>query len=188
MIENHITRRGEIDGKQIIVYDKLISSEDNVRLAEALDANAFTRNEYAKPETVQFRHWAINVTLQDTQKLPIYEPALQAAKPFCGDGSKYRIYRSYCNYASYGDMLFTHTDCLPDAKELTALWFIAKEWDVEWGGETLFFNKDMDAEFVVSPKPGRLVVFDGAITHVGKPPNRICYTPRYTFAFKLEKY
>ena len=42
------------------------------------------------------------------------------------------------------------------------------------------------AQFVASPKPGRLVVFDGAIKHVGRPPNRICYAPRFTFAIKLE--
>ena len=32
-----------------------------------------------------------------------------------------------------------------------------------------------------------LVVFDGAIKHVGRPPNRICYHPRYTFAIKFER-
>ena len=57
---------------------------------------------------------------------------------------------------------------------------------MEWGGETLFFNSIMDAEVAVSPRPGRLVVFDGAIIHVGRPPNRVCYAPRYTLAFKLE--
>jgi hypothetical protein len=30
-------------------------------------------------------------------------------------------------------------------------------------------------------------VFDGAIKHVGRPPNRICYAPRYTFAIKFER-
>jgi SM-20-related protein len=83
-------------------------------------------------------------------------------------------------------MLFTHTDCLPTSRELTALWFLMDRWDVEWGGETLFFTDDGDAEFVATPKPGRLVVFDGAIRHVGRPPNRVCYAARYTFAIKLE--
>ncbi|PLX57465.1 MAG: proline hydroxylase, partial [Chromatiales bacterium] len=34
--------------------------------------------------------------------------------------------------------------------------------------------------------PGRLVVFHGAIRHAGRPPNKICLAPRYTFAMKLE--
>lgn len=57
---------------------------------------------------------------------------------------------------------------------------------MEWGGETLFHDSDMDAVAVVTPKPGGLVVFDGSITHVGRLPNRVCYAPRYTLAFKLE--
>jgi SM-20-related protein len=37
----------------------------------------------------------------------------------------------------------------------------------------------------VSPKPARLLLFDGAIRHAGKPPNRNCPVARYTFAIKL---
>lgn len=55
------------------------------------------------------------------------------------------------------------------------------------GGETVFFDREDEIALAVQPKPGRLVVFDGAIRHVGRPPNRICYVPRYTFAIKLEQ-
>ncbi len=44
----------------------------------------------------------------------------------------------------------------------------------------------MDPQFVVGPKPGRLVIFDGAIPHAGRPPTRICFAPRYTYAMKFE--
>jgi hypothetical protein len=64
---------------------------------------------------------------------------------------------------------------------------IAPEWNAEGGGETLFYNSNMDAEIAVAPKPGWLVVFDGNITHVGRPPYRICYAPRYALAFKLNR-
>jgi hypothetical protein len=37
----------------------------------------------------------------------------------------------------------------------------------------------------VSPRPGRLLLFDGAIRHAGKPPNRNCPVARFTFAIKL---
>lgn len=57
---------------------------------------------------------------------------------------------------------------------------------MEWGGETLFFDSGMDAQVAVTPRPGRLVLFGGSLTHVGRPPNRICCAPRYTLAFKLQ--
>jgi SM-20-related protein len=39
---------------------------------------------------------------------------------------------------------------------------------------------------VVSPRPGRLVIFDGSIPHAGRPPSRICHAPRYTLAYKFD--
>jgi Rps23 Pro-64 3,4-dihydroxylase Tpa1-like proline 4-hydroxylase len=120
--------------------------------------------------------------VQNLSLLPATLQAVAAVRP----NERYRAYRAYTNHAAFGDMLFTHTDCLPDRRELTALWFLCENWDTEWGGETVFFNSAGDAEFIASPRPGRLVVFDGAIRHAGRPPSRICYTPRYTFALKLE--
>lgn len=179
-------REGSIAGRSVRVFDGLIKTSDLNGLAHALENGGFTKTEVARPETSQFKHWALNLSLEQAQNLPIYPPTVAAAGNFDPPHS-YRAYRSYCNFAAYGDMLFIHTDAQPNAHELTALWFIAPEWNPEWGGETLFFNSQMDAEFVVSPRPGRLVVFDGAIPHVGRPPNRICYAPRYTFAYKLER-
>ena len=92
----------------------------------------------------------------------------------CGRGERYPPYRVYTNYASFGDTLLTHVDAVPDARELTALWFLCEQWDTEWGGETLFYDDAGDAQIAVSPKPGRLLLFDGAIRHAGKPPNRNC--------------
>lgn len=83
-------------------------------------------------------------------------------------------------------MLFTYADCVPGAGELTALWYVCGRWDFEWGGETVFFDANRDARAAVSPKPGRLAVFDAEILHVGRSPNRICQPPRDTLAIKLE--
>jgi SM-20-related protein len=179
------TRRYSVEGREVRIYDGLLQANDIHGLTAALQNGGFTRTESARPDTQAFRHWVANIDLQAGARLPIYGPTLAAAAEFAADDS-YGVYRCYCNHAAYGDMLFTHTDCAPGARHLTALWFIAPEWNVEWGGETLFFDSSMDAQVVVSPRPGRLVLFDGSILHVGRPPNRICYAPRYTFAYKLQ--
>lgn len=178
------TRWHSIEGREIRVYDSLLTRNEILGLTEALQVGAFTRTEAARPDTSAFRHWVLNISMPAATQLPVYQPTLTAAGDFA-DGA-YRIYRCYCNYAAYGDMLFTHTDCAPGAGELTALWFIAPEWNVEWGGETLFFDSSMDAQVAVSPRPGRLVLFDGSLTHAGRPPNRICFVPRFTLAYKLQ--
>ena len=179
------TRRGLVEGREVCVFDGLVTAAELGAYVEGLARAPFTRTEVAKPETAEYKHWVSEMPVANLLRLPIWpvtERAVAAMRP----GERYRPYRAYTNFASYGDMLYTHTDCLPEQRELTALWFLATRWEPEWGGETMFFDASGDALYCASPKPGRLVVFDGAIPHAGRPPSRICYAPRYTFAVKLE--
>ena len=178
------TRSGSVDGRDVFVFDGLMSERDLGQYVEALARSPFTRTEFAKPETEEHRHWVSELPMANLPQLPLWpttERAVASARP----GERYRPYRAYTNHAAFGDMLYTHCDCAPDQRELTALWFMSTHWEREWGGETMFFDGSGDAMFCVSPRPGRLVLFDGAIPHVGRPPSRICYAPRYTFAIKL---
>lgn len=178
------TRSGSIEGRDIFVFDGLMSGADLAQYVEALGRSPFTRTEIARSDTAEYRHWVCELPLENLTRLPLW-PLTQRAIAVARSGERYKPYRAYTNHAAYGDMLYAHCDCGPDQRELTALWFMATEWEPEWGGETLFFDRTGDAMFCVSPRPGRLVLFDGAIPHVGRPPTRICYTPRYTFAIKL---
>jgi hypothetical protein len=179
------SRTAEVDGRPLRVFDGLLLNvADYVR---GLSNAAFTRTEIARPDTAEYMHWATEVKLENLVRQPIFELTRRAVLGFETSEFAYRPYRAYTNVASYGDMLFTHTDCLPEQHDLTALWYLCDRWDLEWGGETMFYDAADEVAFAVAPKPGRLVVFDGAIKHVGRPPNRICYAPRYTFAIKFER-
>lgn len=178
------TRHAKVEGRDVFVFDGLIADADLGGYADALAHAAFTRTEFAKPETAEYKHWASEMPLANVARLPLW-PATDSAVAHARPGEVYRAYRAYTNYAAYGDMLYTHTDCAPDQRGLTALWFLSKHWEPEWGGETMFFDASGDAMFCASPRPGRLVLFDGAIPHVGRPPSRICYAPRYSFAIKF---
>tara|TARA_B100002049_G_C15888662_1_gene294779 strand:+ start:67 stop:627 length:561 start_codon:yes stop_codon:yes gene_type:complete len=174
-----------IEEKPLWVFDDLCTQHEATSIFHGLEASAFKRNEIARPDTKDYRHWAVNLSGQQVQSLPVYQRSISAVKSLLND--TYRAYRGYVNYASFGDMLFTHTDCMPDANELTVLAYISPEWNIEWGGETMFYDNNDDCRFACTPKPGRVTIFHGAIKHVGRPPNRICYVPRFTLAFKLEK-
>jgi hypothetical protein len=179
------TRHGLVEGRDVYVFDGLLPEAQLGEYVAALERSPFTRTEFAKSETAEYKHWVSELPLENVTRLPLWtitEQAIALARP----GIAYRPYRAYTNYAAYGDMLYTHCDCAPDRGGLTALWYLSMQWEPEWGGETMFFDASGDALFCASPKPGRLVVFDGAIPHVGRPPSRICFTPRYTFAIKLD--
>lgn len=179
------TREFEIEGRFLRVFDGLLPNASEY--VQALSRAAFTRTEVARPETAEYKHWVNEIRLDVLERQPILELTERATHTFAMPGERYQPYRAYTNVASYGDMLFTHTDCLPDQRELTALWYLSEHWDLEWGGETVFFDDQGEIACAVRPRPGRLVVFDGAIPHVGRPPNRICYVPRYTMAIKFER-
>lgn len=177
-------RAVEIDGRHVYVFDGLLAGVGEY--VQALSRAPFTRTEIARPDTAGYRHWVTETRLDLLARQPILaltSNAIGRVRP----GEHYRPYRAYTNVAVYGDMLFSHVDCLPEQRELTALWYLCEEWDLEWGGETVFFDSQDEIACAVRPRPGRLVVFDGAIKHVGRPPNRLCYAPRYTFAIKFER-
>lgn len=176
-------RRLDMEGREIAVFDDLAPRNEIARYAATLARAAYTRTESARVDT-EYRHWVCETPVENLLRIdlwPFTQRALEALRP----GERYKPYRVYTNYAAFGDMLLTHVDAPPDAREITALWFLCETWDVEWGGETVFFDSTGDAQAVVSPRPGRLILFDGAIRHVGRPPNRVCFTPRLTFAIKL---
>ncbi len=180
------TYRSEIDGRRIAVYDDLIPQAPLLKLWAALKGAGYTRSEIARPDTADYRHWATEIALDALQTMPFFAPTMIALADFMPT-QRYRAYRSYVNVAHYGDMLFSHTDAHPGAGELTALWYICDHWDHEWGGETMFYDDTRDVRAAVTPRPGRLAIFDGELLHAGRPPNRNCYVPRYTLALKLER-
>ena len=100
-------------------------------------------------------------------------------------GEVLRDQRAYVNNSVYGDMYYAHRDCSVQARHVTALYYANLDWQPDWGGETIFYNDNEDAEVVVSPRPGRLVVARGAILHRGTVPTRACHEERYTIAYKM---
>lgn len=172
-----------VEGRSIFVIDGALPSWEVAILEAALREGRFRHTEVAREDTAQFKHWVIELSGASLGAPSLLDVTQRAVAQFFGTG--YQPFRVYCNVALFGDMLMTHEDCRPGDDVITALWYVSTKWDVEWGGETLFFDGAKDAAFVVSPKPGRLAIFDGAITHAGRPPSRICYEPRFTLAFKL---
>ena len=177
-------RKASVEGLEVFVFDDLVPAEEALRYARAVAQAAYLRNETARADTQEFKHWVCEMPLENLPRTSLWqatERAVAALRPT----ERFLPYRCYTNFAQFGDVLLTHVDALPNTREMTALWFLCERWDTEWGGETMFYDASGDAQLAVTPKPGRLLLFDGAIRHAGKPPNRNCPVGRYTFAVKL---
>lgn len=96
--------------------------------------------------------------------------------------------RVYANAHTYGVDGKLHRDCAKGAGEVTSLIYLNPVWKQGWGGETTFFTETMSgASVCVTPKPGRLVVFEGEIPHRVAAPDRECYDLRVTLIFKSRR-
>ncbi len=96
---------------------------------------------------------------------------------------KRKLSRAYINFNLFGDYQYTHND----GDEWTALFFIADEWKEDWMGEFFIVDPVDGVKFAVTPKPGRMVLFDGEIIHRGGVPSKLCFKPRLTLAVKVER-
>ena len=81
------------------------------------------------------------------------------------------LYSSYINVLREGNDPGIHVDAPYFVEDnQTVLIYMNPQWDPQWGGETIFFNHDLDAVRLCQPRPGRVVIFDGRIPHTGRPP------------------
>ncbi|MDJ0626709.1 MAG: 2OG-Fe(II) oxygenase [Rhodobacter sp.] len=90
----------------------------------------------------------------------------------------------FCNCISYGCHTFMHQDGGEDC--FSALYYANPEWNVDWGGETTFFDDDGDAIACIAPVPGRIIVLDGRIQHRAGMPSRSCPRRRYTISLRCD--
>ncbi len=176
-----------IDGKFLTIFDNILPADKLEQLIKRYYQAAFTKNEIGRPDTANFPHWAHEIPIENLADEDFWKITLKALQQLQLK-DRWRVYRAYVNAGVYGDTMFSHYDSSPENQELTILWYIVPEWNIDWAGETLFYDNNDEIAFAAVPRPGRLVVFDSRIKHSGRPPSRICYHSRFTLALKLEKY
>ena len=96
----------------------------------------------------------------------------------------YGFSRGYVNLGIHGDVNHMHMDGkYYDCK--TLLYYANRNWEYNWGGNTVFYDDEGNAKTNVDIKPGRIVIFDGNIPHTVMPMNVRC-SPSYRFTVALK--
>jgi len=68
------------------------------------------------------------------------------------------------------------------------LYYPAKTWRHEWGGETLFYGRDGREIVYASPyTPNRCIFFEGMTSHTIRSPTTLVPFPRVTFGIFFQK-
>ena len=97
--------------------------------------------------------------------------------------SGHALVRCYANAHTFGVEGYPHVDSRKPGN-YTTIFYVNPMWKPEWAGETVFLNDMGDIAHAVLPKPGRMVMFDGRITHAARGLTRICPAMRVTLMFK----
>jgi hypothetical protein len=99
----------------------------------------------------------------------------------CTSPGNQALSHGYAAAIRYGDSSMVHQDIACDDC-VTFLYYGNLTWTGRWGGETMFYDQDILAVAAVSPRPGRVVLFNAAVLHRAGVPTRNCPTFRYAFS------
>src|SRR5579872_2446439 len=176
-------RRSSISGRELFVCDNLVDEMMVKQVGTLVKTLHYVRKEKSRPGVPGLAAVA-DIPLERIAIDPFLRQLRQAVERIL-PGEQFSDQRAYVNCSVHGDGYYAHRDCAPHEQHVTALYYANLEWQTDWGGETIYYNDEEEAEIVVMPRPGRLVIARGAVLHRGTVPTRTCFEERYTLAYKL---
>jgi len=182
MTEKKIHRR-LISGRELLVCDDMVEPVMIEKIGALVKTLSYRRKEKSRPGVPGLAAVS-EIAAEQIPNNTFLQHLKRIAQEMFPD-EQLGDQRAYVNSSLYGDSYYLHRDCSEDEKHVTVLYYANLHWEPDWGGETIFFNDNYNAEAVVSLRPGRVVVARGAILHRGTVPTRSCYEERLTLAYKL---
>lgn len=173
-----------IGGRRVLVFDAIVPRADVRAMAEAIADAPYLRKWSTTRASSFAKYWSLRYPQRTVEALPLYQAVLAYIREYFPD-RRVRLDRAYVNNNAFGDLLARHADSVRGGG-VTAAYYANARWSPDWGGETVFFQGKREAVVCVTPKPGRVVLFDPLLQHRGNPPLRHCYEGRLMFTFKFE--
>lgn len=173
------------NNKSIFIYDDLLGFQERMRLFQFIlkskynigggdngqDVDIQTRNMFSK--------WSNEDLIRS--KFILHPEIKKLKSKFASD---HEIFQTRVNLCSFSDYNNFHTDA---EGGFTLLYYANLEWDLRWGGLTLFSDdKVQDLELAVDFKPGRVIVFDSDIPHCVQAPTVMAPQYRYSLAIQFK--
>ena len=174
-----------IKDKNILVFDGLFTEKEIKHHFALFSLADYTFLHSSRKDTVAYREWAASFSVEDFREHSLHQVLSDVAQTHSKLKS-IECYDVFCSASTFGNVSFIHSDS-PTEDTVSVLYYCNSSWDSEWGGETIFYDDNDDAEAAISIKPGRVVVFDGALKHRAGVPNRTCPEVRITLSVRFDK-
>ena len=95
-----------------------------------------------------------------------------------------RVDRVYANAQTPDNRSDIHVDAHFE-NCYSVMFYATTHWPKEFDGETIFYSEDDEIISAILPKPGRVVLFNGVMPHIGRPPNPKLNGRRITVVWKM---
>ncbi len=156
----HLSRSYLIEGRAVLVFDKVLSVHSLRNLNKELHLSHYQRNRYARDRAYMEFHCLLSKKF--LSKYGLHQEISSLLKTYFPN-FQLKLERISAKANLFGDATFPHTD--GDNSLVTALLYCNENWNADWGGETVFFYRSLDAALAISVQPSRLILFEGKIPH-----------------------
>ncbi|XP_070532424.1 uncharacterized protein [Ptychodera flava] len=182
----HLVRRYSLNSTTgIHIFDDVLDNSVVEALVNFVIANA-TYQENTPDDGSDNVYWISGYPLDVFVRTNIWKVTQQLVKYISGQEG-FMPYDVSCNLIRVSDHSKIHIDCSHSVDEFTVLFYLNKDWKVEYNGETVFFDDDYEPILAIKPKYGRIAVFNCGILHSARPPSSLVNGARYTFAVKVSR-
>jgi hypothetical protein len=170
--------QGEMED-QIVIYDNLFNEMQKRKLYDFVKVSRFIlgycdTNEIAH-QAFPFLHSAYTEDDYERSGMPEFIKGTEIEKRLEG----YTMERSTINLSVPGEVHFAH-----DHDNIVLLYYVNREWDDCWAGETMFYDRNKESiRFCSKFVPGRIILFDGNIPHALRPQSSAA--PMYRFTYSI---
>jgi len=191
--EPFLSRSFEIGPEKlkIFVFDRLFEEKALLAIYKKFKSLPYCLMDHDRDDTQAVKHLVHVFDSQEIEATPLIKAIIQIVQELAEtQGLKVKtVARVYANFNLHGDYQFAHED----GDVWTTLVFVNGSWNEDWGGELLLYDgkfepsTDRGFAYAITPRPGRMVIFDGRIKHRGGVPSKFCLEPRISLAIKFIK-
>lgn len=142
------------------MFDKVLTAKSLRNLNEELNLSRYQRNRYARDRA--YMEFQCVLSKKFLSKYGLDEKIFSLPKTYFPN-FRLKPERISAKANLFGDATFPHRDS--GNTLVTALLYCNEHWNADWGGETVFFYRSLDAALAISVQPSRLVLFEGKIPH-----------------------
>ena len=171
-----------VDGLPIWVIDNFLLPYEHEQMHVYCAKSLYSSEHTSSPHQELFSPRLVsNLTTDQVNSLPLTKAFNDTLKEL---NIKTEIECVYINLCTKDTVCVEHVDA--SFPGITMLYYPNTQWDLSWGGETLFINAQKEIQVASIFKPNRAIFFDPRILHTGRAPTSAAKAYRYNIAYKTK--